>query len=1311
MNNSKKDIHVRLLDFNVYHDVVSKEEEEEEQNIKKKMNQEFFVQMIGNLETGETCSIVVENFKPFFYLKIPETWTSQIKNLFIQEIKQKIGEYYASGIYESKIVKRKKLYGFDGGKEYPFLYISFHNMTTYNKVKNLWYSKKNNTDNNFKEVSLEYQFEEDKDEQLQEEIKSDQKLLPNGYLFTKCKSNIYLYESNIPPILRLFHLQEISPSGWISLPFNKTKEEKLKKTTCHFEYSIDFKWIQPLNACETRIPYKICSFDIEASSSHGEFPIPIKSYKKLATNIVDYFLKYDMKVTISVLSQIIEYAFSQNIKENSEYSKNIANNIDHIFCKTNLTQEKVKELCQLWLKSTNHFKKNDNALNIETYFLKKAKNQDIKEEQGCEEQGCEEEEQEEQEEQEEGEEEQEEEENKNGIIHILNDTLIPYPKKINILARSLNSHFPSLEGDKVTFIGSTFMKYGEKTPYLNHCLALNTCDPLPNAVIVSCKSEKEVLLGWQQLIQQENPDVIIGYNINGFDYEFMYLRAKENHCEKEFLKLSRNNDQICGKLDRDSGQVIGIEEKTIHIASGEHILKYIKMSGRLQIDLYNYFRREENLASYKLDNVAGHFIGDTVKSLSHDIQAGQTTLKSGNLIGLMEENYIHLEEIGYSVDYYAEGQKFKVIHVDLPNKSFTVEGLLYPNFDKKIRWCMAKDDLSYKDLFKMTFGSSSDRAIVAKYCLQDCNLCHYIMNKVDILTGYIEMSKICSVPIEFLVIRGQGIKLTSYLFKKCREKKTLIPVIEKEMLDDGYEGAIVLEPKCDLYLDNPVACLDFASLYPTIDISEQISHDSKVWTKEFDLKGNLLKQCGDLCFDNLEGYKYVETEYDTFKYIRKTPKAKAVKVISGKKVCRFIQNFKGEKPILPSILEELLKQRKATRKLIPQTEDEFMKNVLDKRQLGYKLTANSLYGQCGAKTSTFYDKDIAACITATGRVMLTYAKRVVEECYRNKTFTLKNGKKVKTNAEYIYGDTDSVFFTFHLTTYDDIPIRGKEALEITIELAQQAGELASSFLKQPHDLEYEKTYMPFCLLSKKRYVGMLYEYDVNKGYRKEMGIVLKRRDNAPIVKDVYGGVIDILMKEQNIQKAIDFLKDCLTNIMNKKVQMNKLIISKSLQTNYKKPESVAHKVLADRVSMREQGNKYRAGDRIPFVHIVNNIKSTKSKKILQGDKIETPNFILDHPDSVKIDYAFYITNQIMKPVQQIFALVLEKIWKIQNKVCKIQKFETEIKKWKMLLGNDIEKFENKVEKLKKDEIQKMLFDPFIKNVGIAPISNYFAKVK
>ena len=54
---------------------------------------------------------------------------------------------------------------------------------------------------------------------------------------------------------------------------------------------------------------------------------------------------------------------------------------------------------------------------------------------------------------------------------------------------------------------------------------------------------------------------------------------------------------------------------------------------------------------------------------------------------------------------------------------------------------------------------------------------------------------------------------------------------------------------------------------------------------------------------------------------------------------------------------------------------------------------------------------------------------------------------------------------------------------------------------------------------------MLFEFDINKGKRKEMGIVLKRRDNAPVVKDVYGGVIDILMKEKVLKKLLNLLRN------------------------------------------------------------------------------------------------------------------------------------------------------------------------------------------
>jgi DNA polymerase delta subunit 1 len=632
--------------------------------------------------------------------------------------------------------------------------------------------------------------------------------------------------------------------------------------------------------------------------------------------------------------------------------------------------------------------------------------------------------------------------------------------------------------------------------------------------------------------------------------------------------------------------------------------------------------------------------------------------------------------------------------VNIKEKWFEIEGHENP-VAKKVKWGLAKDDVTPKDIFRMTNEGPSARAVIAKYCIQDCNLVHYLMNKVDVLTDLIEMSKLCSVPMSFLVFRGQGIKLTSYVAKKCREKRTLMPVINKGSMSDGYEGAIVLEPKCGLYLDNPIAVGDFASLYPSSMLSENLCPSSKVWTKIYDLKNVLIletgeKENGEYIYDNLPQYEYVNVQFDTFKYVRKNPKARAEKIKSGYKICRFAQ-FKQGKAIMPSILEELLGARKSTRKLIPLEKDEFMKNVLDKRQLAYKVTANSLYGQLGAKTSTFYEPDIAASTTATGRLLLTYAKRVVEECYQNTVINTKYGEVI-TGSDCIYGDTDSVFFTFNLrdkTTLE--PIRGSKALELSIEIAKEACHLVSSFLKEPHDFEYEKTFMPFCLLSKKRYVGILYEHDYQKGKRKEMGIVLKRRDNAPIVKDIYGGIIDILMKEQNIFKAIEYVQSGLQELVDGTVPIEKLIITKSLRSFYKKPQQIAHKVLADRIGARDPGNKPSSGDRIPFVYIVN-----PNKKALQGEKIETPTFIKE--TNLHIDYSFYITNQIMKPLLQLFGLVLEDIWKMQNKTSKISKFKKEIDNVKKTI-EDNKKMEEKINKLKDKEVKTLIFDKYLRETN------------
>lgn len=1293
----------RLIDFSIYdQNVETQATEEEQQQFQTRQNKKMVIQIFGINEMGETCALFVEDMNPFFYVLVPDTWNEYTKKNFISSIirQLRIGE---DAIVKDKcaIVKRKKLYGFDGGKQHNFVVLYFKNLAMMNKVKNLWY------------VSSENTFD----------------LNPDGYNYNG--TSLKIYESNIPPLLRFFHMNEISPSGWIEfLKCSATEIEISRKTTsCRYEFIIGMQDIKPQPTKEVPVPYKICSFDIEASSSHGDFPLAVKTYKKLATNMVDVCIsiqKDDGTITNQLIEKMIFAGFFGTQCDN-EY---IDGNIQKVFTKRKIFEKQIKPMLQKFIaekiKNLNDESGNKyaNANTIEAMFEKIGKKNAE-----CNGKGSDD-----------GDDNSEDDgdddinehgddaitmniveevavstksshynqeqlpklvDNEITVLKLLQSTSMSREMKITHLNTALSSVFPEVEGDKVTFIGSTFLKAGDERPYLNHCLTIDTCDAVPNSEIQVCETEYDMLLEWTKVIQREDPDIIIGYNIFGFDYNFMFHRALENDCGEEFLKLSRNKDQMCGQYDQKTNKLT-IEESTIVIASGEHNLHFIKMAGRLQIDMYNYLRRDYSMSSYKLDYVSGYFIGDGVKGIQHSTnESGDdvTIVQTGNVMGLDVGSYINFEETSNSTELYKGGEKFKIVRLDVEKKTFEIAGKEMPNMEKKVRWGLAKDDVSPQDIFRMTNEGPSQRAIIAKYCIQDCNLVHHLMRKIDVLTGFVEMANICSVPMSFLVFRGQGIKLTSFIAKKCREKNTLIPVLERKLGNESYDGAIVLPPKCNLYLDNPVACVDYSSLYPSSMISENLSHDSKVWTKEYDLNGIMVKSTGErnekgeFIYDNLPGYEYVDVEYDTYVW-KKNERGKAIKTVSGKKVCRFAQpllNGKdggmGEKAIMPSILEELLAARSATRKLAAKQTDDFMKNVLDKRQLGYKVTANSLYGQCGAKTSSFYEIDVAASTTATGRKLLLYAKRVVEETYGDAECETECHGVIKTRAEYVYGDTDSVFFTFNLMEKDGITqIRGKKALEITIELAQQVGELASSFLKAPHSLVYEKSIMPFCLLRKKGYVGIYYETNANKGSRKSMGIVLKRRDNAPIVKDVYGGIIDILMKEQNMERAISFLKNYLQDLIDEKIPIEKLIITKSLNSNYKNPQQIAHKVLADRMGQRDPGNKPSVGDRVPYVYIHN-----LEKKTLQGDRIEHPVYMKQN--GIKPDYAFYITNQIMKPVQQLFALVLENIpgFKRRKETLK-DRIELEASR----LGSDNqEALQTKITKLRENVVKELLFDEFL----------------
>ena len=86
-------------------------------------------------------------------------------------------------------------------------------------------------------------------------------------------------------------------------------------------------------------------------------------------------------------------------------------------------------------------------------------------------------------------------------------------------------------------------------------------------------------------------------------------------------------------------------------------------------------------------------------------------------------------------------------------------------------------DVSAKDMFKMFKGTDRDRAIIAKYCIQDCVLVTKLMEKLQILNNNIGMANVCSVPLSYIFMRGQGPKILSLVAKKCRDMEHLIPKI------------------------------------------------------------------------------------------------------------------------------------------------------------------------------------------------------------------------------------------------------------------------------------------------------------------------------------------------------------------------------------------------------------------------------------------------------------------------------------------------------------------------------------------------------
>lgn len=505
-----------------------------------------------------------------------------------------------------------------------------------------------------------------------------------------------------------------------------------------------------------------------------------------------------------------------------------------------------------------------------------------------------------------------------------------------------------------------------------------------------------------------------------------------------------------------------------------------------------------------------------------------------------------------------------------------------------------KEDVHHSIISDLQNGSDEDRHRLAVYCLKDAVLPQKLMDKLSVLVNYIEMARVTGVPVSFLISRGQQIKVYSMILRKCINENLLVPTLRKSGVpgsDVGYEGATVLEPVKNYY-QTPIATLDFASLYPSIMQAYNLCYSTLVNPADVsNLDKNLYKKSEN-------GHTFVHSSV--------------------------------KKGILPTILEELLSARKRAKKDMKNAPTEFERAVQNGRQLALKVSANSVYGFTGATVGQLPCLPIASSVTSYGRILLEKTKEFVESKY-----TKANG--YEHDAEVVYGDTDSVFVKFGTATVDE-----------TFKIAIDAADKASDIFPNPILLEFEKVYFPFLLMNKKRYAGLMWTEKEKHDKMDTKGLETVRRDNCALVREVIQTSLDKILIQQDVEGAINYVKGQISDLLQNKMDISRLVITKSLnkgaeyalglggkKEDYKVKQ--AHVELAARMKKRDAGSAPQMGDRVPYVII------TGAKGAANFEKAEDPIYVLEN--NLPIDCKWYLTNQLSKPLTRIFEPIIPDVEK------------------------------------------------------------------
>jgi DNA polymerase elongation subunit (family B) len=457
---------------------------------------------------------------------------------------------------------------------------------------------------------------------------------------------------------------------------------------------------------------------------------------------------------------------------------------------------------------------------------------------------------------------------------------------------------------------------------------------------------------------------------------------------------------------------------------------------------------------------------------------------------------------------------------------------------------------------------------------------------------------------------------------RLKEQLDRIVKVKNDVRVGKYKGATVMDVPLGFFPYNPAICLDAASLYPSLIISNNSSSDTKLLESDFTSTCPFTRE---MC--NLSPIKDVNPrtgEEENLYFVKK-------------------EHLKG---LIPQTCEYLLGLRKKANAIKdsyaitifdPETKqwkpnpdyNPIQESIWNLRQLKLKIYANSVYGVTGASGKN-EDKAVAATTTGLGRIEIDTVRKLIEDEF---------------GGICVGGDTDSVFMIFpgkdgkyRITTV-------KEAEEFALEIL--VPRINSMYVdRPPMRFAYEKCMLCLITLAKKRYIASIHE-EGKPGVVKSKGTESVRRDSINFTKNALDALQNAIIvprrddeteeeyREQTERRKDQFIESIRTYaraMLSGNLATASLVMSKQLSKENYNTDDLPHVQVAKKLTKRGM-DAPKLGERVPFL-----LTDIPGDDILVSDMAEDPAHVIEN--EIPLNYPYYLKNYFAKPVTRLARIVL-----------------------------------------------------------------------